>query len=139
MANGEPHVDSRIVSAVSSPPERSSGKSAGQTSDDKQSSDSSKVEECDGDTEVARTHQNITFQPFYLQRSTLLAISTVFLAEVATLIALFAYSTHNGGLLPVRAALHPLWKYGPTAGPYPLRFFLRAKRDSGMAAPNKKY
>jgi len=129
MATDEPRVDSH-VSAASPSPERSSGKGAGQANDDKQPSYSSHVEECDGDAEVAGTPQSTLFQPFFLRRSTLLAVSTVFLAEVTALIALFAYSTRNGGLLPVRPALHQLWKYSPTAGPYPHRFFPSARRVS---------
>jgi hypothetical protein len=130
MAAGEPSVDSPVAPAASPSDKRSLGKGAGQDKDDKQPSYLFHVEECNGGAEVSRTPQCTIVQPFFLRRSTLLVVSTIFLAEVVALIALVAYSTRNDGLLPVRPALHQLWKYGPTASSYPLRFSHPAKQSS---------
>jgi len=138
MAIGEPSVNSRVAPAALPLPKKGPGKGAGRERADKQPSYSFHVGECDGDTEVARTPQSTIFQPFFLRRSILLAVATLFLAEAVALIALIVYSSRNDGLLPVRPDLHQLWKYGPTAGPYPLRFFSPVIMVSGMAVSNKK-
>ena len=64
-----------------------------------------------------------TWQPFFLRKSTLWGLMSLFISQILTLITLFSYSSHNGGIVPVAARYHQAWKYGPNA----------SQSDSNMA------
>lgn len=55
------------------------------------------------------------WEPLFLQRATLLAFCALFFCQLIALIALFAYSSQHGGIVPVAAKWHQAWKYGPNA------------------------
>ncbi|KAK3335285.1 hypothetical protein B0T19DRAFT_452195 [Cercophora scortea] len=53
------------------------------------------------------------WRPFFLARATLTALLVFFVLLIAGLGALYGYSSQHGGLVPVAAKYHQLWKYGP--------------------------
>ncbi|KAK3693462.1 hypothetical protein B0T22DRAFT_436642 [Podospora appendiculata] len=55
------------------------------------------------------------WRPFFLAKTTLAALLVLFVVLVAGLGGLYGYSSQHGGLVPVAAKYHQLWKYGPNA------------------------
>jgi hypothetical protein len=68
------------------------------------------------ETEERETGRILDWTPAFLRKSILLTFSSVYLACVVGLIALYIVSSAHGGLIEDKKQNAELWKFGPAAG-----------------------